>query len=40
MYTGCALPDSDGLARYGQDKVNRIREGSYKTVSQTPAVAQ
>jgi hypothetical protein len=40
MYTGFGLPDPDGLARYGQDKVNRIREGSYKTVSQPPAVAR
>jgi hypothetical protein len=40
MYTGFALPDPEGLSRHGQDKVNRIREGSYKTVSQPPAVVR
>jgi hypothetical protein len=40
MYTGFGLPDPDGLARHGQEKINRIREGSYKTVSQPPAAVR
>jgi hypothetical protein len=39
MYTGFALPDPDGRARYGQEKIDRIREGSYRTVSQRPATS-
>jgi hypothetical protein len=37
MYTDFSLPARDGRAP-GEDKLKRIREGAYKTVSQPPAV--
>jgi hypothetical protein len=40
MYTGFGLPDPEGAGKVGQDKLSRIREGAYKTVSQKPAVAR
>jgi hypothetical protein len=37
MYTGFRLPDPEGAAMVGGDKIRRIREGAYKTVSQPPS---
>jgi hypothetical protein len=36
LYTGFRLPDPEGKARVGLDKIYRVREGAYKTVSQKP----
>jgi hypothetical protein len=40
MYTDFSLPERDGAGRApGEDKLRRIREGAYKTVSQPPGHA-
>ncbi len=37
MYTTFRLPEPEGFARDGLDKVARIREGAHKVVSQKPS---
>ena len=36
MYTGFRLSDPEGQAVAGEDAIRRVREQSYKTVSQKP----
>ena len=37
MYTGFRLPDDGTSSKETERRLNRIREGAYKTVSQQPS---